>query len=98
MCMCLGEFKEVSSVVSTRVRQWHESDTGRTVDVTAPDHILVSGTLSNGVVASARVSSVPWHDSGYRLEVYGREGTLVLTSQQSASIGGVRMRGGKGDG
>ena len=96
MCMCLGEFAEVSAVVKTQVPQWHETDTGRMVEVTAPDHILVSGILSNGAVASARVSSVPWHDSGYRLEVYGREGTLVLTSQQSASIGGLRLFGGKG--
>ena len=98
MCMCLGEFREVSAVVSTQVRQWHETDTGRMVDVTAPDNILVSGTLSNGAVASAHVSSVPSHGTGYRLQVYGREGTLVLTSQQSASIGGVRLQGGKGDG
>ena len=97
MCMCLGEFEEVSAVVSTRVPQWHESDTDRMVDVTAPDNILVSGTLRSGAVASARVSSVPWHGGGYKLEVYGRQGTLVLTSQQSASIGGVRLMAGKGD-
>ena len=98
MCMCLGEFQEVAAVVRTRVTQWHETDTGRMVDVTAPDNILVSGTLSGGAVDSAHVSSVPWHGSGYRLEVYGREGTLVLNSQQSASIGGVRLLGGRGGG
>ena len=97
MCMCLGEYEEVSAVVSTRVPQWHETDTDRMVDVTGPDNILVSGTLNGGAVASAQVSSVPWHGSGYRLEVYGRDGTLVLSSQQSASIGGVRLMGGKGD-
>ena len=97
MCMCLGEFQEVSAVVSTRVPQWHETDTGRMVDVTSPDNVLVSGTLSGGAVVSAQVSIVPWHGSGYRLEVYGREGTLVLTSQETASIGGVRIMGGKSD-
>ena len=96
MCMCLGEFQEVSAVVSTRVPQWHETDTGRMVDVTSPDNVLVSGTLSGRAVVSAQVSIVPWHGSGYRLEVYGREGTLVLTSPETASIGGVRLMGGKG--
>ena len=96
MCMCLGELVDVSAVVNTRVPQWHETDTDRMVDVTAPDNILVSGTLAGGAVASAHVSSVPWHGSGYRLEIYGREGTLVLTGQDSASIGGVRLLGGKG--
>ena len=98
MCTCLGEFQEVSAVVSTRVPQWHETDTGRNVDVTAPDNIVISGTLSSGVVVSAHVSSVPWHGSGYKLEVYGREGTLVLTCQESASYGSVRLMGGKGGG
>ncbi len=97
MCMCLGEFEEVSAVVSTRVPEWHETDTGRIVDVTAPDSILVSGTLTSGAVASAEVCSVPWHGSGYRLEVYGREGTLVLSGQQSPSTSNVRLMGGKGD-
>ena len=86
MSACLGEFAEVAAVVSTRVSQWHETDTDQMVDVTAPDNILVSGTLAGGAVASANVSSVPWHGSGYRLEIYGREGTLVLTTEQSASI------------
>ena len=98
MCSCLGEFKEVSALVSTQVPQWEEKDTGRLVDVTAPDNILVSGTLTNGAVASAHVSSVPWHGSGYRLEVYGTEGTLVVSGQQPASIEDVHLLGGKGGG
>ena len=98
MCMCLGEFQDVSAVVSTRVPQWHETDTGRMVDVSSPDNVIVNGTLSGGAVASAHVSSVPWHGSGHRLEVYGREGTLVLSSDQAASIGPVRLLGGKGGG
>lgn len=53
-----------SAVVRTRVTQWHETDTGRMVDVTAPDNILVSGTLSGGAVASAHVSSVPCMEAG----------------------------------
>ena len=95
LCMCLGEFKDVSAVVSTQVPQWHESDTGQTVEVTAPDNILLSGTLRNGAVVSAHVSSVPWHGSGHRLEVYGRDGTLALAVEQHAQIGNVRLLGGK---
>ena len=29
MCMCVGEFSEVSAVVSTQAPQWHETDTNR---------------------------------------------------------------------
>ena len=97
LCMCLGEFKEVSSVVTTQVPQWHETDTDRMVDVTSPDNILVSGVLESGAVVSAHVSSVPWHGSGFRMEIYGREGTLTLEGQGGAQIESVRLRGGKGN-
>jgi predicted dehydrogenase len=96
MCMCVGEFSEVTAVVSTQVPQWHETDTDRMVDVTAPDNILVSGRLANGAVASVHVASVPWHGSSMRLEVYGREGTLVASTGLSAQIDPVRLEGGRG--
>jgi predicted dehydrogenase len=98
MCMCVGEFSEVSTVVSTQVPQWHETDTQRMVDVTAPDNILVSGRLANGAVASVHVASVPWHGSGMKLEIYGREGTLVASTGMSAQIDPVRLAGGRGSG
>ena len=95
LCMCLGEFKEVSASVTTRVAAWQETDTGGAVEVSAPDTVLVTGTLSSGAVVSATVGSVPFHAGGYRLQVYGREGTLVVTSQQAPSLGGVRIYGGR---
>ena len=96
LCMCLGEFKEVSALVSTQVPQWYETDTQRSVEVTSPDNILITGTLESGAVVSAHVAAQPWHGSGFRLEVYGREGTLVLTSQENAQISSVRLEGAKG--
>jgi predicted dehydrogenase len=96
LCMCVGEFSEVSAVVSTQVPQWHETDTDRLVDVTAPDTILVSGKLANGAVASVQVASVPWHGSGMKLEIYGREGTLVASTGLSAQIDPIQLEGAKG--
>lgn len=95
VCFCLGEFQEVSAVVSTQVSQWHETDTNRMVDVTSPDNILVSGRLTSGAVVSAHVASIPAHGSGLRLEVYGREGTLVVTSEGAAQTGELRLLGAK---
>ena len=91
----VGDFSEVSSVVSTQAAQWYESDTQQMVDVTAPDNIMVSGRLAGGGVGSVHVASVPWSDSGYKLEVYGREGTLVADSEDSPQLGDVRLRGAK---
>lgn len=88
-----GEFGQVSSVVSTQVEQWYESDTQIMVDVTSPDNILISGQLANGAVASAHVGSIPWAGTGYTMEVYGRKGTLVATSEDSPQLGMVRVQG-----
>jgi predicted dehydrogenase len=92
----VGDFSQVSSVVSTQARQWHETDTNRMVDVTAPDNILVSGVLAGGGVASVHVANNPWAGAGYRMEIYGKEGTLVATSSESPNHDGVRVQGAQG--
>lgn len=89
----VGEFSHVSAVVTTQSRQWLETDTGRRVEVTAPDHVLVSGRLAGGAVASVHVASVPWAGSGHRMEIYGREGTLVATSENSLQLSDLHLQG-----
>ena len=78
MCMVVGELSEVSGMVSTQVPQWFESDTKRYVDVTSPDNIMVPGRLENGAVVNAYCGVHPYHGSGHRLEIYGRDGTLMM--------------------
>ena len=71
----LGDFSRVACMVSTQAPQWYETDTKRMVEVTSPDNVLVSGKLVRGAVASVHVAAAPWGGSGFRMEVYGREGT-----------------------
>lgn len=78
MCMVVGELAEVSAIVSTQVPQWFETDTKRYVDVTSPDNVLVQGRLENGAVVNSYVGVHPFHGSGHRLEIYGRDGTLMM--------------------
>ena len=92
----VGEFSQVSTVVSTQADQWFETDTQQLVGVTAPDNILVSGRLANGGVASVHIASNPWAGSGYRMEIYGREGTLEASSEESPQLNDVSLRGAKG--
>ncbi len=89
----VGDFSSVSAVVSTQVRQWLETDTQRYVDVTSPDNVLVSGRLAGGGVASVYVSAIPWKAYGYGMEIYGREGTLVATSDNTPQLEVVRLKG-----
>ena len=97
MRFVIGDFKNVSGVVSTQAKQWFETDTKQMVDVTAPDHVMVSGHMQNGAVASVHIATVPWAGSGYRMEVYGREGTLVVSGLETPQFGGLRLYGAKGN-
>jgi predicted dehydrogenase len=92
-----GDFMRVACLVTTQARQWYETDTQRLVDVTAPDNVLVSGQLASGAVASVHVAAVPWAGGGFRMEVYGRDGTLVTTGNVSSQRGEMlRLQGARG--
>jgi len=78
MCMVVGELAEVSAIVSTQVPQWFETDTKKYVDVTSPDNIMIQGRLENGGVVNAYCGVHPYHGSGHRFEIYGKEGTISM--------------------
>jgi predicted dehydrogenase len=91
-----GNFARVSCMVTTQAKQWYETDTKKMVDVTSPDNIMVSGKLAGGAVASVHVAAVPWAGGGFRMVVYGREGTLVATGNVSSQRGELlRLQGAK---
>ncbi|MEC9046268.1 MAG: Gfo/Idh/MocA family oxidoreductase [Pseudomonadota bacterium] len=96
LCYLLGEFAEVSARVTTRIPMWHHSVTGEDFPVDAPDTVSASGILKNGVEVVYQVASVPFNASGTRLEIYGRKGTLFLTSQ-SVNIGPSKLFLAKGN-
>jgi predicted dehydrogenase len=78
MCMVVGELTEVSAIVATQVPQWFETDTKKYVDVTSPDNIIIQGRLENGAIVNANVGVHPYHGSGHRFEIYGKDGTLSM--------------------
>jgi predicted dehydrogenase len=82
-----GNFTRVACVVTTQVQQWYETDTEQLVEVTSPDNVRVCGQLESGASASVHVAAVPWAGSGFRMEIYGREGTLVTTGTVSSQRG-----------
>jgi predicted dehydrogenase len=92
-----GDLSQLSAVVETKATQWLDTGTNEWVDVTSPDNILVSGRLANGAVASSHVAAIPYAGSGYRMEIYGREGTLVATGEDSPQLGEVFLQGAQGD-
>src|SRR3989442_3109315 len=92
-----GNFARVACLVTTQARQWYETDTRQMVEVTAPDNVLVSGQLASSAVASVHAAAVPWAGRGFRMEIYGREGTLVATGSVSSQRGeSLRLQGVRG--
>jgi predicted dehydrogenase len=93
----LGNFTRVSCMVTTQVQQLYETDTQQFVPVTSPDNVRISGQLERGAAASVHVGAVPWAGSGFRMEIYGREGTLVTTGSVSSQRGEMlRVQGTQG--
>jgi len=96
-CFSVGEFAELAASVGTQLREWPISDSGASVAVTSPDTVLLHGKLAGGAAVSAQIVSVPFHGSGARLEIYGSEGSLFLSSHGGFNIGPSTLAGAKGD-
>ena len=95
MCAILGEFAELSARATTCVTEWKDTDANRMVPVDAPDAIAIAGRLTSGVEVAVQVAAVPVQPSGSRLEIYGREGSLLLASNGALSTGPNRLYGAK---
>jgi predicted dehydrogenase len=95
LCAVLGEFAELSARVSTRIPEWRTLE-GMPVPVDSPDSITVVGRLASGVEVSVNVAAVPSNASGNRLEIYGREGALIVRTDGSFNIGPSQVLAGKG--
>ena len=92
-----GNFTRVACMVTTQIQQVYETDTKRFVEVSSPDNVRVCGQLESGAAASVHVGAVPWAGGGFRMEIYGREGTLVTTGSVSSQRGEMlRVQGAQG--
>jgi predicted dehydrogenase len=88
-----GDFSRLCAVVTTQAKQWLDTGANAWLDVTSPDNVLVSGRLANGAVASSHIAAIPFAGSGYRMEIYGRDGTLVASGEDSPQLSEVALHG-----
>src|SRR6266446_2724211 len=95
LCAVLGEFAELSARVSTRIPEWRTPE-GKAVPVDAPDSITVVGRMVSGAEVSVNVAAVPSNPGGNRIEIYGREGALVIRTDGSFNTGPSEVHAGKG--
>ena len=94
---CFGSLAEVSARVATRVKKLRMADTGEMVDAEAADNVLLTGELTNGALLSYQLSAVPFHGDGWRMAVYGSEGTVIATAQGLPQITPIELVGAQGD-
>ncbi len=87
LCCVLGEFDELAARVTTRIKAWKSTETGQDMPVDSPDSISIAGVLKSGAEVSVQVAAMPFNPSGSRLEIYGREGTMVISSPRALSTG-----------
>src|ERR1700737_3475887 len=92
-----GDLSRLSAVVATQAKQWLDTGTKTLLDVTSPDNVLISGRLASGAVASVHIGAIPFAGSGYRMEIYGRNGTLVATGEDSPQLSEVSLHGANGN-
>lgn len=74
----VGEFHTLSAVVARQFDQTRILETGEFVPVTAPDQVLISGTLSSGAVLSAHFEAGKRNGPILSTVLTGTDGDLVL--------------------
>ncbi len=85
----LGDFKSLSAVVKTSLKDLEVQFTGEKMTRTSADQIVVIGELENGAVANVRLSGASSLGTGVRLEISGDKGDLVVIAQGDAR--GIQM-------
>jgi predicted dehydrogenase len=85
----LGPVGELSALLSVQRPEHVIAETGRVLEVTAPDHLLLTATLAGGAVASVHLHDGKVVESTARIEITGTEGDLAITAAGSADpLGG----------
>lgn len=75
----VAPFSEVSAQLETQFTNVTVFENGETIRADAPDHVLITGMLTQGALVSVQV--VNGGSSGFSLRVIGTEGEIVITPQ-----------------
>jgi predicted dehydrogenase len=79
LCLCLGEFTELTATTATRRTTVTRSDSGEILPMTAEDQVAITGRLENGAVATVHYRGGRSPGTNFLWEIAGSVGTLVVT-------------------
>ncbi|MEX0407483.1 Gfo/Idh/MocA family oxidoreductase [Aquibium sp. LZ166] len=92
-CFAVGEFDELTVVVSRQYDTASIVGSGRVIDKSSPDLVMIAGRLANSADAFVHIrGGVSPAAAGVRLEINGTDGDLVLTSPGSANVHRTPLR------
>lgn len=90
----LGGFDRLDATLATLHPTARLVDGDASVPATAPDHVALSGTLADGAVASLHYAGGDSPAAGFRWEIRGTAGTLLIEGDSGhLQYGHVRLRG-----
>jgi predicted dehydrogenase len=98
-----GGFTELSAELALRRRARTSAETGRAIEVTSPDHLLLHGHLTGDAVVSLHLHDAKVGAAGTTIEIAGTQGDLALVSiggnaglgVQIGALGLLGARGGE---
>ena len=96
---CVGDPKELKSIVAVRNPNTTVIETGAPITVTSPDVILLQGLLESGGYVAINVQTGIPRGSGALFEIQGTTGVLTIRGQGSLHLGddSLTLTGGSGD-
>ncbi|WP_405152335.1 Gfo/Idh/MocA family protein [Paenibacillus sp. FSL K6-0108] len=89
----LGDFTELSSITAQQFPEVELVDIQKVIKKTTDDQILITGKLTSGAAASVHIQGGVKHQTGLTLEIFGDQGTIVLSAPASIQFGSHQLRG-----
>lgn len=97
LCWCLGGFESLDARLGHRRDQTRIIETGETIPMTAPDQIVIAGTLASGALASIQYRGGMPRGTKLLWEINGSEGDLQITSEGGhVGMFDLKLSGGRG--
>jgi predicted dehydrogenase len=93
----LGEVEAVCGSVQTLVPETHFVDTGEVVQVDAIDTVACMARMANGLSGTVHVSNACKGGGGFRLEIYGTEGRLLVESSHMVQYSPAKVYAARGN-
>jgi predicted dehydrogenase len=59
--------------------------------------LLINGVLTSGAFLSYQLSAVPYHADGWRMAIYGSQGTIIASTQGLPQITPITLVGAEGN-